>query len=268
MSRSVYNYKFEDWVGGHGDTFKLIVLCTVLKHLQDAKPSLLLSDCMAGDGVYNLNEHTNAAAYQKGILHVLNRENEDSIPPVVKTFIETVYKATGCSGAADLDVMPGSPVIGQHLLRPKVDEHRLTDNNVEQVQWLSENSDFVMADALASLEFLLPYTCDDDAPHPVFLIDPSYEKDEDYKNVKSLMTTILEQHPYATIIVWIPFIENHPFRFSFPTSMRELAKKHAKGGRYFASMNISKTGFQGSCVLSARRHCRALVGEYHESRKR
>jgi 23S rRNA (adenine2030-N6)-methyltransferase len=249
MSRSVYNYKFEDWVGGHGDTFKLIVLCTVLKHLQDAKPSLLLSDCMAGDGVYNLNEHTNAAAYQKGILHVLNRENEDSIPPVVKTFIETVYKATGCSGAADLDVMPGSPVIGQHLLRPKVDEHRLTDNNVEQVQWLSENSDFVMADALASLEFLLPYTCDDDAPHPVFLIDPSYEKDEDYKNVKSLMTTILEQHPYATIIVWIPFIENHPFRFSFPTSMRELAKKHAKGGRYFASMNISKTGFQGSCVL-------------------
>jgi hypothetical protein len=31
--------------------------------------------------------------------------------------------------------------------------------------------------------------------------------------------------------------------------MRELAKKHAKGGRYFASMNISKTGFQGSCVL-------------------
>ena len=260
MSRNPFPYKHDEWAAGHGDVLKHVILHTVLVEQQKAhqQEGILLVDCMAGDGVYDLNQHDQPLAYQKGIVRVLERcANQPAhVPPAVQSFVQTVYAATGCTTAQDLDVYPGSPVLGQHVLRDRgIDAHRLLDQFVDEVQWLSENSVFRPGlnafDTQTSMEFILPYTNhdDDEQQHPVILIDPSYESDSDYGNVKRLVTTILEQHPYATIVVWMPYLQHHPLRFSFPTSMRELAKKHAKGGRYFGSITIAKDGYQGSCVL-------------------
>lgn len=254
MSRAPFPYKHDEWAAGHGDVLKHVIFCTLIEEQQKAHPQgILLVDCMAGDGVYDLNQHDQPKAYQKGILRVLERsvKQPEHVPAPVKSFIDKVYATTGCSSADDIDVYPGSPVLGQHCLRDRVDEHRLTDKYLDEVQWLSENSEFYQLDAFdpqESMEFILPYT-DSEVKHPVILIDPSYENDTDYANVKTLVTTILDQHPFATIMVWMPYLQNHPMRFSFPTSMRELAKKYAKGGRYFGSINIAKDGYQGSCVL-------------------
>jgi 23S rRNA A2030 N6-methylase RlmJ len=141
-----------------------------------------------------------------------------------------------------------SPVLGQNLLRKECDEHRLLDINVEEVQWLNnETADFRQANVYDSMEFILPYT--DGGKHPIIFLDPDYSNESDYGNVKKLVTDILDQHPYATVIVWIPLLQNHKFRWSFPSGMRDIAKKYCKSARYYCSMNVSAKDFQGSAVL-------------------
>jgi 23S rRNA A2030 N6-methylase RlmJ len=253
MNGPAYNYKHEEWVAGHGDVLKHVCLTTVIRELQKMHPDgILLVDAMAGDGVYDLNQHVNAKAYQNGILKVLEQYESDpeSVPEAVQAFVQLVLSSTGCSGSSDLDVYPGSPVLGQNLLRA-VDEHRLTDLYVEEVQWLKEGvSDFrpeTDAFAVETMEFLLPYT--DGSKHPIIFIDPDYKDESDYAGAKKLLATILDQSPHATVIVTAPMLQNHKFRWSYPAGIREVAKKDAKTGRYFCSLTVSGTGYQGSGVL-------------------
>jgi len=217
----------------------------------------LVVDCMAGDGVYDLNQHDNPKAYQTGILKVLERyENETSsgnIPDAVQQYCQLVLQATGCADFRQLDVYPGSPVLAQKLLRPHVDEHRLLDAFVDEVQWLDQGrgcefrpqQDCFALDT--SLEFILPYS--DGGKHPVILLDPDYQQDKEYAQVKTFMTTLLDQNPHATIVLWLPLLHNHPLRFAFAQSVREIAKRHAQTGRYYASIQIAGQQYQGSAVL-------------------
>lgn len=259
MNGPPIEYKHEEWLAGHGDVLKHVILCTVIRELQAIHPDgILLVDVMAGDGVCDLNQHIQPQAYQNGILKVFERYESSSddetseVPEAVQHFVQLVLSATGCAGSADLDVYPGSPVLGQNLLRPSCDEHRLTDLHVSEVQWLKDNdyTEFRPAtDAFAveTMEFILPYT--DGGKHIVILIDPDYKEESDYVNAKKLLSTILDQNPYATVIIAAPLIQNHKFRWSYPNGLRDVAKTAAKTGRYYCSNNVSATKYQGSGVL-------------------
>jgi 23S rRNA (adenine2030-N6)-methyltransferase len=253
MSRAPFSYKHEEWVAGFGDVLKHVVLTTVIRELQaEHEEGIMLVDCHAGDGVYDLNQHARPDSYKKGVLMVLEGYEVEpgNAPPAVQKFVELVKSSTGCTSSKDLDVYPGSPVLGQNLLRA-VDEHRLMDLHVEDVQWLKpERSEFRPdTDAFApeTMEFIMPYT--HGGKHPVILIDPDYKEDSDYCGAKKLLATILDQHPFATVIVTIPLLQNHKFRWSYSTGLRDVAKSDAKTGRYFCSITVGKDGFQGSAVL-------------------
>lgn len=250
MSRTPYKYVYDNWVAGFGEVLKHVVFKTVVDELQCEKEELLIVDCFAGEGVADLNQHDCPKSYQTGILKILQaaETNTENVPPAVASFIQKVYEITGCSDSASLDVYPGSPILAQSLLR-EADEHRLIDVRVDQVQWLDANrSEFRQIDAYDpnNLEFLLPYT--DGGKHPVFLLDPNYESG-DHAKIKSLLQTILEQHPRATIVVSYPMLQNDPFRWSFASGIKDVAKKYAKTGRFMCSINVNKDDFQGSGVL-------------------
>lgn len=246
-------------MAGFGDVLKHVVLTTVIRELQKehTDDGILLVDCHAGDGVYDLNQHVKPMAYQKGILKVLEAydHDPDNAPVAIRHFVDLVKTTTGCTSAQDLDVYPGSPVLGQNLLRNNVDvknnvdEHRLMDLTVEDVQWLKQPpADFrALTDAYESVQFIMPFT--HGGKHPIIFIDPDYDKDSDYGNAKKLLSTILDQHPFATVIVTIPLLQNHKFRWSYATGLREIAKTDAKTGRYFCSIVVAKDGCQGSAVL-------------------
>jgi len=252
------NYKHDDWVAGHGDVLKHVVFTAVIRELQATHPEgLSIVDCMAGDGVYDLNQHSNPAAYQNGVLKVLERLETDAAaetPKVVQEYCQLLCQATGCSGASDLDVYPGSPVFAKHLLRPQ-DEHTLLDAYVELVQWTDDKrSTFYQQDCYETnnqaMSLILPYA-ENSGKHPLILLDPDYWNDNEYGQVQQLMATILDQNPHATILVWLPLLHNHPLRWNFSTSLKELAKKAAQTGRYYASLQIAPQKYQGSAVLVA-----------------
>jgi 23S rRNA A2030 N6-methylase RlmJ len=110
MNGPPYNYKHEEWVAGHGDVMKHVVLTAAIRELQKIHPEgVMLVDGFCGDGVFDLTQHVNPTAYTKGILRVLQKHEEDpeNTPIPVQQFIDLVYESTGCSSAADIDVYPG-----------------------------------------------------------------------------------------------------------------------------------------------------------------
>jgi 23S rRNA A2030 N6-methylase RlmJ len=253
-----YEYHHSQHIAGPADILKHVAFIQVIKSLQPLHPEgLLVVDGFCGDGVYDLNQHSNPISYQKGIVRLIqtHEQNPESTPSAVVDFIDTVLTVTGCKSSQDLDVYPGSPILAQHLLRNNVDELRLIDRHVEEVQWLKEQhvDSFRSANIYdpSMMEFILPYT--DGGRHPVILLDPDYEDvpsdRNDYLQIPKLITEILDQHPYATVLVVFPLLQNHKFRWSYTNSLKEVAKKYAKSGRYFCNTVISKDGFQGSAVL-------------------
>jgi 23S rRNA A2030 N6-methylase RlmJ len=63
--------------------------------------------------------------------------------------------------------------------------------------------------------------------------------------------SILDKDPYATVILWFPYIEGNRYRFSFLKSLKEMVQKKAKIGHYSAWLTVQKNGLQGSCVFCA-----------------
>jgi 23S rRNA (adenine2030-N6)-methyltransferase len=245
-------YKHEEHAGNHADVFKHTVFCNVLTELQKEHPEgIIVADTHAGAGVYDLSTQE-SAEYKLGIDKVLKKYSNTTkvyeIPQSIREYIKTTLKTVGSAGYDDFELYPGSPLLAQTLLRPGVDEHRLTDLYVDQVDGLNTPSDFKAMDCYdpAALEFLMPNNSD---KHNLVLIDAAFKSDEEYGKVNLLLERILERNPKATVCVWIPFINGHRLRWSFATGLREIAKEKAKVGRYYANILITKTGLQGSAML-------------------
>jgi 23S rRNA (adenine2030-N6)-methyltransferase len=248
-------YKHEDHAGNHADVLKHVILCSAIRELQKIHPGgILLSDAHCGFGVYDLMLQE-TSEYKDGIGRVLKRyeseEESKTTPPAIRDYIKTTLEAVGADGSsATFELYPGSPLLAQTLLRPKIDEHRLCDLYLNEVEGLSSSriATFQSLDCYdpESLEFLMP---SNSTKHPVILIDASYKEMEEYGKVKQLVELILQKNSLATVLIWIPFIAEHRFRYSFATGLRNIAKEQAKTGRYYANIVISKTGLQGSAML-------------------
>ena len=266
-SQPPYNYQHDDWIGGHGNVLKHIVLMAVIQSYQKVhtKKGVMVVDCMAGDGVYDLNQHSQPTAYQKGILPVMVQAEADPIntPDIVQQFVQLLRQMTGCTTATALDVYPGSPILVQHLLRPHIDEHRLINQHMDDIQWLqldnnnnskthattSVRNNLDAFDIENSMEYILPYTDTSQSAHPIIFIDPDYTNESDYGNTKKLLSTVLDQCPHATVIVTIPIIHNHKYRYTHINGLREVAKQYCSIGRYYCNIIIGKDKYIGDAVL-------------------
>lgn len=244
-------YKHEDHAGNHGDVLKHVVLVNALKELQKIHPEgLIVTDAHSGFGVYDLMLQQ-SGEHKGGIAKVLeqfaNTEKEHEIPPAIRHYMITTLEAVGAEDYENFELYPGSPLLTQSVLRDKLDEHRLCDLYMNEVEGLNKTAQFRSIDCYdpASLDFLVPKS----NKHNVILLDACYKEEEEFIEVKNLTTRILEHNPHATVLVWMPLIEGHPFRWSFAKNMKELAKEKAKTGRYFANLVISKKNLQGSAIL-------------------
>ena len=243
-------YNHEKHAGNHADVLKHCIFCAVIQELQKVHPEgLMVADTHAGVGVYDL---TNTQEHKDGISKVVRRysltKNLQDIPPAIREYTRLTLAAVGSEGYDDFELYPGSPLLAQALLRKGVDEHRLTDMYVTEVEGLDRPVDFRQLDCYdpESLDWLMPSDSD---KHNVVLIDAAFTEEGEYGQVKQLLQRILERNPKATVLVWIPFIHGHRFRWSFATGLREVAKESAKVGRYYANIVIAKAGLQGSAML-------------------
>lgn len=244
-------YTHEVHAGNHADVFKHCVFHAIIKELQKEHPEgLIVADTHAGAGVYDLTTQS-SGEYKGGIDKVIHRYHTSTakyeIPAAVREFIQVCLSAVGAKGYEDFELYPGSPLLANAILRKGIDEHRLTDLYFKP-EGLDKSAQYKKMDAFdpEALEFLMPKHSE---KHNLVLIDAPFTNDEDYGKVRALMEQILERNPKAAICVWIPFIHGHRMRWSFATSLREIAKDKAKLGRYYSNIVIAKEGLQGSAML-------------------
>lgn len=138
--------------------------------------------------------------------------------------------------------------MAEKLLRD-VDEHRLCDLYVEQVQGVKNNPILQTGDSFhpEAYHYFLPQS----SKHPVIFVDPSYKDPEDFFRAQQLMGRILDANPYATIILWYPLINTSKYRFGYIKSLKEMVQKKAMIGHYNCWVTVQKEGMQGSTVFIA-----------------
>ena len=280
MPAPPYKYQYEDWIGGHGDVLTQIVLMAVVQSHQKvhATNGVLVVDGMAGHGVTDLNQqHSQPKAYQTGILSVLEQAAADpaNTPEIVQEYVQRLYQMTGCTSAADLDVFPGTAILVQHLLRPHLDQHRLINHTITtnttgsttttqpqptDIPWLQLDQPQKHATTIVhhhgdtfapdTLEFLLPYTeTSSERPHTIIILHPDYTTESDYGQTKQLLTTLLEQCSHATILVTVPLLHQHPYRYTYLQGLREVAQRMARVGRYYGQIVVAKDEYLGDAVV-------------------
>jgi len=241
MPTSTYSHDHKS--GAHYDVLKNVIYIQTVRELQDAHPNgVLLIDTHSGPGVY---DKAQGEEYNQAARRVVEK-NLDA-PAPVKKYVSLLNKLTKEFGDGTL---PGSCVFARELMR-EVDEHRLTDISYDDVEGLFEDADYRRMDACSpeALDFYLP---PNEELHPIFLIDPDYaDVQQDMFNARSLFQSILERRSDATIVMWIPFIQNDRNRWSFPKSMKELSKDKASVGRYFCSVVVAKDGLEGGAMIVA-----------------
>lgn len=139
-------------------------------------------------------------------------------------------------------------MIAEGLLRD-VDEHRLCDLHVEQVQGVGKSPIMQQGDSFhpEAYHYFLPQS----KKHPVIFIDPSYADDEDFPRARQLMERILDANPVATVILWYPLIEGNKFRFGYIKNLKEMVQKKGQIGHYNCWVTVQKKDLQGSTVFIA-----------------
>jgi len=239
MPPCTYVHRHE--VGSHYDVLKNVVYIQTIKLMQEAHPDgVVLIDTHSGPGVYDEVPE----AYHKAANKVIERNL--NAPPPVKKYVSILNKLKKEFGDGTL---PGSPLFAREMMREN-DEHRLVDLFEEDVEGLFEDAVFQQADAYApeTLDILLP---NNEPLHPIVLIDPPYDDDQDWFKARALFESILDRRPDATIVMWIPFIRDHGQRWSYAKSLKELAKSKAKVGRYYCTIVVRKDQLEGGAMMVA-----------------
>ena len=187
------NYRHDFHAGNFADLLKHAVLTEILAALTTAGRALTVIDTHAGAGLYDL---AGEAALKTGEGAAVRRLMADAGAPPVFNALKALANALGG------DLYPGSPLIAARALGPggrliacelRADDHARLRAAVPGAQALKE-------DGWTALERLAPR-----APAALLvLIDPPFERGDDYGMAVKAAGRVLVRNPAATVAIWTP----------------------------------------------------------------
>ena len=201
------SYQHGFHAGNFADVHKHLVFSLVLDYLVKKPSPITVLDVFAGSGLYRLDS---AQARKTG-------EAEQGIQPLwlsrpwpacAEPYQQAVAEANAGGG---LRCYPGSPVLARHWLR-EGDRHVLCELHPQEIVALRAHlkdgplAEIHQRDALEALTAL--------TPPPVrrgcALVDPSYEKCDEYRQVAASVRAARLRWPEATWLVWYPLLPGSP----------------------------------------------------------
>ena len=223
------NYRHHWHAGNFADVFKHLVLVALIEHLHRKETPCLLLDTHAGQGTYDLLAPPAKTTGESlnGIARLLNAA---APPPLVERYL-SCFPANGH--------YPGSPWIMQHLLRPA--------DRLILCEW--------QPDVCATLKKILPPASQIAIHHRdgwqslkaflpprenrgLVLIDPPYEKADEFLTVANTLASALARWPNGLFALWYPIKSSLPVRalqrdlmaLPRPTQLIDI-RLHPGGGR-------------------------------------
>jgi 23S rRNA (adenine2030-N6)-methyltransferase len=142
-----------------------------------------------------------------------------------------------------LTLYPGSPKIAEYYLRPN-DQLRLFELHPNEFQTLLANFDkpkvkqtkIELLDGFKGIKSSLPPS----TKRGIIIIDPPYEKKEDYERVVSCLQDSLKRFATGTYIIWYPMLQR-PESSQMITALNQLNVSNWLN----VSMQVSKPANSG-----------------------
>ncbi|WP_075880487.1 23S rRNA (adenine(2030)-N(6))-methyltransferase RlmJ [Vreelandella massiliensis] len=199
------SYQHAYHAGNFADVHKHLTLFAVVDYLLRKKSPVTYIDTHAGRGVYPL------AAKESQRL----QEHREGVEPLwhAKRTLNTPLLRQWCDALASLQPSPallthypGSPWWLHQRLREQdalqlfelhPGEHRYLEDQV-----LSASATRTYGDGLAGLTQRLPVA----TPRLCVLIDPSYERKEEYHEVKDAVAQAMKKARHAIVMIWYPLL--------------------------------------------------------------
>ncbi|GGX83714.1 ribosomal RNA large subunit methyltransferase J [Litchfieldella qijiaojingensis] len=243
-------YQHAYHAGNFADVHKHLTLFAVIRHLLRKESAITYIDTHAGRGCYPLDaeETRKLMEYRSGILPLWQaRRKLGAVDPLFGAWLEGVENVQ--QGEEErLTHYPGSPWWLAHALRPQdrlslfelhPGEHRHLD-----VQPLPANARRIHGDGLAGMARMLPVA----TPRLCVLIDPSYERKEEYHEVASAVQGLVRKVRHAVALVWYPLLPAGRHR-----EMLERMREHGLRKLWQAELQLAPPsdsyGMYGSGML-------------------
>ena len=195
------SYRHAFHAGNFADVFKHVVLRCALECLVRKPTPLLYLDTHAGAGRYALEGHMARSAREadSGVARVLA---ESGAPETVQHYLAQIR---GMNPPGRLTHYPGSPEIARGLLR---DDDRMVLCELHPADHAALTALFerrprtqvMTSDGLAALKSQLPPS----ERRGLILIDPPYERAQEYRLVADALPEGLKRFATGTYLLWYP----------------------------------------------------------------
>ncbi|GBD56341.1 23S rRNA (adenine(2030)-N(6))-methyltransferase RlmJ [Gluconobacter wancherniae] len=198
------NYRHAYHAGNFADCVKHALLLSLIRILSRKDAGFCVLDTHAGCGRYDLSgeEALKTGEWHDGIGRLLDQVE---LSPALSDYLSTVRA---------LGLYPGSPLITRHALRPQ-DRLVACELHPEDVRPLRRlfRADPQVAihhrDGYEALRALLPPK---DLKRGLVLIDPPFEKRDDFERCAEAVSLIRSRFRAATIAIWYPIKHRAPVR--------------------------------------------------------
>lgn len=201
------NYSHAFHAGNFADIVKHAALLSVLSRMQAARGRLSVIDTHGGRGVYDLtaSEARRSAEAERGVARLMTA---DAPPGPVLSLREAVL---GLNFGTAVHLYPGSPRLVADRLRPG-DTLTVFELNPREADALARALGRVQgvgmrrADGFDGAVEVLPVQ-----GGVLVLIDPPFERGDDYARSAETLRRILAQRPDATVMIWLPLKDLETF---------------------------------------------------------
>jgi 23S rRNA (adenine2030-N6)-methyltransferase len=197
------SYRHAFHAGNHADVLKHYVFSLVLGYFNQKEKPYWVIDTHAGAGMYALNSEfaQKNAEFENGIARLFAAEN---LPESLADFVKVIKSFNENNG---LNFYPGSPKIAEHYLRVD-DKLRLfelhpSDFKILAQHFKSRQTKIDLQDGFAGIKSCLPPP----TKRCVVLIDPPYEKKDDYLRVADCIKDSLRRFATGSYLVWYPLLQ-------------------------------------------------------------
>jgi 23S rRNA (adenine2030-N6)-methyltransferase len=201
------NYRHAFHAGNFADLHKHAILLAMLADLQGASAELAVIDTHAGAGGYDLSGEMarRSGEAQAGIFRL--RAATDA-PPAFGSLLKAV---AAMNGGKVGDLYPGSPLLTARTLR-KADRYAGCELRPDDVQLLRKTlAPYANCQALEADGFDTATAQAGRGGRAFVMIDPPFERPDDYARIASTTAAVLARAPDAALAIWLPLKDLETF---------------------------------------------------------
>jgi len=212
------SYRHEYHAGNHADVVKHAVLALLIDALQRKPAPIRVIDSHAGAGVYDLTsrEAQQHREFAQGIARIIDAR---PVPPELSRYVAAIEALNG--GDVPLKY-PGSPQLARMLLRAGdhlelFELHPRAFASLEATFRRNRQVHVHHRDAFEGVPAVVPPP----ERRGLVLIDPAYERREEFDGVLRMLPVLLDRWPNGVYAVWYPLL-GKPEARAFVRQLRAL----------------------------------------------